>query len=149
MKLIIDTNIIFSGLIKKSITREILLSPNFEFYTPNFYNIELNKYKSYILTKFNGTEEELDELIKILHEKIIIAVENEYSDEMEKAESIIGKIDPKDIPFIALALSIENDGIWTRDDHFTKQSEIKIYSTSDLISIYNEKKKQELESEKN
>jgi len=41
MKLIIDTNIIFSGLIKKSITREILLSPNFEFYTPDFYNIEL------------------------------------------------------------------------------------------------------------
>ena len=51
MKLIIDTNIIFSGLIKQSITREILLSPYFEFYIPDFYNIELNKYKSYIIAQ--------------------------------------------------------------------------------------------------
>jgi len=149
MKLIIDTNIIFSGLIKKSITRAILFSPYFEFYTPDFYNIELNKYKSYLLTKFEGTEGELNELIKILHEKIIIVVEDEYFDKMEKAEAIIGKIDPKDIPFIALALSIENDGIWTRDKHFAEQISIKTYTTSDLISIYNQKIKHELQSEKN
>jgi len=45
MKFIIDTNIVFSGLIKNSITRKILLNPNFEFYIPDFYNIEFNKYK--------------------------------------------------------------------------------------------------------
>ncbi|KKL48908.1 hypothetical protein LCGC14_2320820 [marine sediment metagenome] len=139
MKLIIDTNIIFSGLIKDSITRKILLSPNFEFYTPDFYNIELNKYKTYILTKFNGTDKDLDVLIELLHDKIVIVVEKEYSDKMEIAEKIIGKIDPKDVPFIALALSIENNGIWTRDDHFNKQYKVKIYSTVDLISIYNGK----------
>jgi len=74
MKLIIDSNIIFSGLMKKSITREILLSPNFTFYIPDFYNIELEKYKSTILEKFDGTEKDLDELIKIIHEKIIIII---------------------------------------------------------------------------
>ncbi|MBY9018058.1 MAG: hypothetical protein KGD66_04415 [Candidatus Lokiarchaeota archaeon] len=104
MKFIIDTNIVFSGLIKNSITRKILLNPNFEFYIPDFYNIEFNKYKSYILKKFNGTEGELDKLIKLIHEKIIIVVEDEYSDKLESAEVIIGKIDNKDIPFIALAL---------------------------------------------
>lgn len=141
MKLIIDSNIIFSGLIKKSITREILLSPNFTFYIPDFYNIELEKYKSIILEKFVGTEKELDELIKIIHENIIVVVEEEYFDEMKRAEKIIGKIDPKDIPFIALALSIENDGIWTRDKHFSKQHSIRIYSMRELISIYGTKKK--------
>lgn len=147
MKLIIDTNIIFSGLIKQSITREILLSPYFEFYIPDFYNIELNKYKSYIIAKFNGNEGDLDDLITILHEKLFIVPENEYSDKIEKAKEIIGKIDPKDVPFIALALSIGNDGIWTRDDHFNKQNKIKIYSTSDLLSIYHDKIKYDKESE--
>ncbi|MBD3193926.1 MAG: hypothetical protein GF317_02650 [Candidatus Lokiarchaeota archaeon] len=115
MKLIIDSNIIFSELMKKSITREILLSPNFTFYIPDFYNIELEKYKSAILEKFGGTEKELDELVKIIHEKIIVVVEEEYFDEMNRAEKIIGKIDPKDIPFIALALSIESKGIGALD----------------------------------
>ena len=93
MKLIINTNIIFSGLIKHSTTREILLSPYFEFYIPDFYNIELNKYKSYINAKFNGNEGDLDVLIKIFHEKLFIVPEKEYSDKIEKAKEIIGKID--------------------------------------------------------
>ncbi len=126
---------------KKSITREILLSPNFTFYIPDFYNIELEKYKSTILEKFGGSAKDLDELIKIIHEKIIVVVEEEYFDEMKRAEKIIGKIDPKDIPFIALALSIENDGIWTRDKHFSKQTSVRIYSTKELISIYKIKNK--------
>lgn len=90
------------------------------------------------MKKFNGTEGELDKLINLIHEKIIIVVEDECSDKLETAEDIIGKNDTKDIPFIALALSIDNDGIWTEDKHFNKQKIIKIYSTSDLISIYKE-----------
>jgi len=139
MKLIIDTNIIFSGLIKKSITREILLNPEFDFYIPEFYNIEFKKYKSYFFEKFEGKEKELERLIEIIHEKIIIVMEEEYHDKMEEADTIIDKLDPKDIPFIALALSIENDGIWTRDKHFKEQNVIKIFSTEDIISIYKKK----------
>jgi len=121
MKLIIDTNVIFSGLIRNSTTRTILLSPFFEFYIPDFYDIEFKKYKSLILEKFGGSEKELQDVIDILHEKIMIVIEEEYLENMARAQEIIGDIDPKDSPFIALALSIENDGIWTRDKHFQKQ----------------------------
>jgi len=41
MKLIIDTNIHFSGIIKDSVTRKILMHPDFEFYTPDFFLLEL------------------------------------------------------------------------------------------------------------
>ncbi|TFF97868.1 MAG: hypothetical protein EU547_03105 [Promethearchaeota archaeon] len=139
MKLIIDTNIIFSGLIKKSITREILLNPEFDFYIPEFYNIEFKKYKSYIFEKFEGKEKELERLIEIIHEKIIIVMEEEYHDKMEEADTFIGKFDPKDIPFIVLALSIENDGVWTKDKHFIEKKDINIFSTEDIISIYKKK----------
>ena len=44
MKLIIDTNIIFSGLIRASVTRDILLSTDFTFYLPDYYHSELKKY---------------------------------------------------------------------------------------------------------
>jgi len=32
----------------------------------------------------------------------------------------------KDVPFIALAVAISNDDIWTEDKHFIKQKIIKI-----------------------
>jgi len=45
-------------------------------------------------------------------------------------------IDQKDAPYIALALTIENDGIWTADKHFKKQNYIKVFTTEDLIKLF-------------
>ena len=44
MKLIIDTNILISSLLKNSTTRELLLNESFEFYLPEMVMIELKKY---------------------------------------------------------------------------------------------------------
>jgi predicted nucleic acid-binding protein len=46
---------------------------------------------------------------------------------------MIGRIDPNDIPFLALALATENDGIWSNDRHFEAIKQIKIWKTSDLL----------------
>ncbi len=51
----------------------------------------------------------------------------------------MGKIDEKDTPFIALALSIENDGIWFNDKHFDMQKKIKVYKTIDIINLLENK----------
>jgi predicted nucleic acid-binding protein len=43
------------------------------------------------------------------------------------------RIDPDDSPFIALAMSIENEGIWSDDKHFMVQDAIKIWKTAQLF----------------
>jgi predicted nucleic acid-binding protein len=53
---------------------------------------------------------------------------------MEKAHKIIGSIDSFDVPFVALALSIDNDGIWSNDKHFKNLKGIKIWKTSDIFN---------------
>jgi len=52
---------------------------------------------------------------------------------------IIGKIDKKDIQFIALALAIKNNKIWSNDKHFEKQKKIQVYKTIDIIDVLGEK----------
>ncbi len=44
MRLVIDTNIIISSLIKDSTNRQILLLPSFEFLLPEFTFEEINKH---------------------------------------------------------------------------------------------------------
>jgi predicted nucleic acid-binding protein len=51
----------------------------------------------------------------------------------DEAERIIGKIDTGDIPFIALALSIKCDGIWSDDNDLKRQSKVKVWSTREMI----------------
>ena len=39
----------------------------------------------------------------------------------------------EDVSFIALALSIDNDGIWSEDKHFKKQDRVKVFTTEELM----------------
>ncbi|GEM_PF-2944160 len=45
-------------------------------------------------------------------------------------------IDENDAPFLAVGLSINLDGIWTEDLHFFSQDLIRVFRTSDLISVH-------------
>ncbi len=135
MNFILDTNILFSALIKDSTSREILFSPKLTFYLPEYSLIELKKYYTEISKKSNLMESEINDLLKRILKKSIIVPFNKYRQKLEKAMKIIGSIDEKDAPFIATALSIKNDGIWTNDKHFLRQNKIKIFSTSDMLNF--------------
>ncbi|NVM28939.1 MAG: putative toxin-antitoxin system toxin component, PIN family [Candidatus Helarchaeota archaeon] len=135
MKLVIDTNILISGLIKKSTTRKILLNPKFYFYLPEFLFNELARHLPEIVQKSNLDIEEIKKLINLFLENLNIVPIKEYENQIKKATEIMGHIDEKDIPFIAVALAIKSDGIWSNDKHFQKQSAIKIYTTENLMSF--------------
>ena len=54
------------------------------------------------------------------------------------AEKIMGRIDMSDVPFVALALSLPSDGVWTEDKHFLRQSRVKVWRTRDLLKLLKE-----------
>lgn len=64
MKLIIDSNVLISALIKDSTTRKILTKFGLIFYYPEISLGEIEKYKSLILEKSNLTEEEYKHLYR-------------------------------------------------------------------------------------
>ncbi|KKK68164.1 hypothetical protein LCGC14_2946810 [marine sediment metagenome] len=107
MKLIIDTNILISSLLKDSTTREILLNESLNFYLPELVLSETNKYLPYIIQKSELNEKEIKKLLNTLLENLILVPIDEYEKKMDEGMKIIGKIDEKDTQFIALALSIE------------------------------------------
>ena len=82
------------------------------------------------------TLDEIDILLNLLLENISIKPAQTIKPHLEEAERIIGGIDPKDILFVALALAIENDGIWSSDKHFKTIKKIKVWKTSDLIKYF-------------
>ena len=138
MKLIIDTNILISSLLKDSTTREILLNESFNFYLPEIVLSEINKYLPYIIQKSELSEEKIKKLLNTLLENLILVPIDEYEKKMDEGMKIIGNIDEKDSQFIALALSIENNGIWSNDKHFEKQKKIKIFKTINILNLLEE-----------
>jgi len=133
MRLVVDTNILLSALIKKSATRKILLHPGFEFYAPEHIFHEIENHKNEVIKKSGLSKEEFYIVLDSVLTNAIITPENEFAKHIPKAWDIMKNIDPDDFPFLALALSFENDGIWTNDKHFLKQKEVKVWRTKELL----------------
>jgi len=138
MRIVIDTNIIISALIKDSLARLLILFGNLDLVSPEFTMDEVNKYKGIILDKSALSEEEFKELFLVILGRIEMISKFEYESYIKEAEEIIGAIDIKDVPFVACALVINSDGIWSEDRHFERQDRIRVFKTIDVLKIVGE-----------
>ncbi len=132
MRLVVDANVLFSFFKKESKTRRLIL--NFEILepvTPSFCIEELNKHKRLICEKSKLSDSEFEEVLNDLLISVKVFSLSEYRESLSDAKTI--SPDPDDIDLFALALN--NCPIWSQEKTFKSQSRIKVFSTSDLLSI--------------
>ncbi len=118
MKVVIDTNIIFSAILNtEGAIADLLLSDNpFDFYAPSYIWNELSEHENKLLKMLKlKFEEQLHELKFMITQNIRFISEFQISeDTWGKAHSLTADIDFDDIAFIALTFHL--DGIlWTGD----------------------------------
>ena len=122
-----------ADLLRDSVVRELLLHPDFTFYAPDHLLYEIEKHKELFLAKSKLSRPAFDSVLNMLVERVSILSHDDIQRHMGKAREIIGKIDPDDATFIACSLAVKNDGIWTEDRDFSRQSKIRIWSTKELL----------------
>lgn len=118
MKIIVDTNIVFSAILNSnSRIGKILLNSNehFQFYTCEYLRTEILRHRNKILKLTKLTEDELVELEELITHKITFINERLLPQELLlKTEILLKSIDPNDTPFVALAKHLEGK-LWTGD----------------------------------
>ena len=132
MKLVVDANVVMAALAKPSITREILLYPYIDYYSPDYLLEEIKDHEDEIAAK---SGKGFKEALSLIMKKLIIVGLETYQDKMGEADKIIGHIDKDDVQYIALALALEADGIWSYDSGIKKQSTIEVFSTGALATL--------------
>jgi predicted nucleic acid-binding protein len=132
MRLVLDTNILIAALIKDSITRRILLLPDLEFLLPAFALDELARHRAKIVRAARLKGDELDLLLTLLLTSVAIVPYERIAPYLSDADVLIGAIDPDDVPFVALALAEQHDGIWSNDRAFKDLPGIQHWTTTSL-----------------
>ena len=92
MKLVVDANILFSALIKKGKTSELLLDLSLELFTPEYVLIEFENHRQEILDKTKRTHEEFNEIFEILKEIIKIIPKEDFKEFGINYKNIINDI---------------------------------------------------------
>ena len=139
MKVVVDGNRIIAALIKDSTTRDIIFDSFFELITPDYILTEVRKYEAEIINKAKITKEEFEILLSLIFENVTIIPKGKYEDLINDLQKEIN--DFKDLPYLAVSLSINAYGIWSHDSDFLQQKKVKILTNIDLLKISGKTKK--------
>lgn len=134
MILIVDSNIIFAALLKDSMTRELLIDSPITLLAPETTLNEIQKYESEIIKRAGYTKDEFEILFALITGNIELVEKEKYAHKLKEADELICHIDKGDVPFLALALTTPNDGIWTENVKHFKQDKVKVWTTKELFN---------------
>ncbi len=121
MKVIIDTNKLFSAALSKNgKIAQTLFSDEYEFIAPHFAMVELFKYKDKLVVLTKKSEVEVLEILYLILLQVNFFNEKSLSlSSRQAAYSLCKDIDPKDAIFIALSIEL-NAPLWTGDKKLKK-----------------------------
>ncbi len=136
--IIVDTNVLLAFFLTNGITRRIITENPDVFMSPEHCFGELWEHRD----RWNRNrlqDGELLEIVSDIKRLFVMAVSPEvYNPYIPEAEELTD--DKDDAPIIALALSVDNEGVWTYNTkHFRQEifgERIRVLSTKDVISLY-------------
>ena len=118
MKIIVDTNIVFSAILNSnSRIGKILLNSkeHFQFFSCNYLRIEIQRHRNKLLKLTKLSEYQLTELQELVTKHITFIDERLIpQDLLVKTETQLKAIDPDDTVFVALTKHLEGK-LWTGD----------------------------------
>lgn len=114
MRVVVDSNIIFSALISGKEVYLDIFKQN-DVYIPDIVFSELNRYELRLIQKTKLMHTKFNNFIRMLFEEVIVIPKFAISEEnWQKAYIICKDIDEKDTPFVALSLELQIP-LWTND----------------------------------
>jgi len=118
VKVVVDTNVVFSGILKSSgkIGKILINSrPHFQFYSCDFLRAEILKHRNKLLKLTKLSELELIELETLVTKNISFINEGLLPQALiQSTETLLKGIDQSDTPFVALTKHLEAK-LWTGD----------------------------------
>ena len=115
IRLVVDTNIVFSALITPGRTNRALLKARGKLYAPMELLEELKDKRGKIARLLGLDEDVVMDLIEAFADEVVSFVPlHEYIGTIPKARRIAGEFDEKDTPFVALAMHLQAP-LWTGD----------------------------------
>jgi len=135
MKIVLDTNVLMSAIIRDSLTRELITKSEHRLYVPDEVFETLLKYRTLILKKTNANPDNLESLIGRLSNYLEILPRKKFQPHMKKAKEAMKGIDLEDAVFVACALSLPDSVIWSNDKHLKKQGLVKVYNTEEIARM--------------
>lgn len=132
MKIVLDANILIAALLGSRATITILTSQHYLFYVPKKILEEIKKHKLFICEYSKQSPEEFETNLHALLVFITVLEPIKYEHFMQESKVAMTR-DVQDADYLACALAIHADFIWTNDKDFSTQQIVRTKTTQQFI----------------
>ena len=140
MKLVVDSNVLFTYFWKNSILHQILKQP-IELFAPEYALEEINKYTKELMEKTSLSKEDFKKTRQNLALTVDFIPVEEYSSSFHNVTSLSRTLTIqnyheliKDIDFLSLAIHLQCP-LWSNDSLLKKQSIVSVLTTKEIIEL--------------
>lgn len=133
MRLVVDSNVLIAALLRNSAARRVLAWPLHRFYSPEHALAEVERHMEEFAARMEVTVEEAHALLLLVAGSVETVPEEVIRPCLAEARAIMDPLDPDDAVFLATALAIPCDGIWSHDRAFRRQGRVRTFATHELL----------------
>lgn len=122
MRIVLDANRYFSALLKEGPTRKAIHETQAALFAPDFLKSELARHRVELQRRSRMTAADFARLVDEIAAQIAWIPDAAIRAHLPEARRALGTVDMKDVPYLACALPIKADAIWSHDLDFDKQT---------------------------
>lgn len=121
MRLTLDANVVLSAALRDGAVRRALATTNADLFAPAFLRTELEKHLGAIARRAGVRVADARGALDKLLADVVWVPDEQLQPRWERAHRALGKVDEKDVPYLACALVTQCDAIWRYDKDFDTQ----------------------------
>lgn len=130
MLIVVDANVICSGMLSKGKTIDLLFSDKIDPIAPELIFTEFEKHRKEIVNKSKLSEEEFDTVFTLLKKRIRVIPSNEFKDKLTEANRLLS-LHTKDIEYVALALKFKCP-LWSKEKLLKKLKVVEVLDADEV-----------------
>lgn len=116
---------------RDAFTRALLIHPQVELIMPEYALDEVDRHLPSIAERMDVAIEQARLTLDLLLSGVETVPQEDYTDQMARADAVLEDLDPDDAPFLALTLAT-GDPIWTQDKALRESEDVPTVSTQEL-----------------
>lgn len=129
-----DANIFIAAFLRASTARRILTLTTAEFLAPEFLRDEILRHLPELRRRAGLSRRAAVQLLDLLEGYVTVLPAETLLPSWDQAAAAMDPIDPRDTAYVAAALGVPCDGIWSDDRHLKAQRVVPCWTTRELVT---------------
>ena len=119
---------------RDSTTRRLLLLGGHELHVPEYVFEKIEGHREELSFRSGLMPDAFREVLRVLRAHVADHKVAEYGHHLDPAIRLLKARDVKDAPYVALALALRAEGLWTEDRGLASMAGVPVVRTKDLVT---------------